>query len=124
VNVSATNLLDAGFIDLVQDALARHHLPPSALIVEVTETTIIGYLELCSLVIDQMRALGVAVSIDDFGAGFTSLAYLGSLAVSELKLDRSFLARLNTGDEERNLELVQATIALGHKLGMRVVAEG
>ena len=64
------------------------------------------------------------MSIDDFGAGVTSLAYLGSLAVSELKLDRSFLTRLATGDTERNLALVRATIALGHKLNMRVVAEG
>ncbi len=64
------------------------------------------------------------MSIDDFGAGYTSLAYLGSLAASELKLDRSFLARLSTGDKNRNTELVRATIALGHKLNMRVVAEG
>ena len=63
------------------------------------------------------------MSIDDFGAGFTSLAYLGSLAVSELKLDRSFLTRLATGAGPQSA-LVRATIALGHKLGMRVVAEG
>jgi EAL domain-containing protein (putative c-di-GMP-specific phosphodiesterase class I) len=124
VNISATNLLDPGFGDAVSAVLARHHLPPSALILEITETTIIRDFDVCKLVISQLRALGLGVSIDDFGAGFTSLAYLGSLAVSELKLDRSFLARLATGDKERNLALVRATIALGHKLGMRVVAEG
>jgi diguanylate cyclase len=105
-------------------APARHDLAPASLILEITETTIIKDFDLCKLVIEQLRKLGLGVSIDDFGAGVTSLAYLGSLAVSELKLDRSFLTRLATGDTERNLALVRATIALGHKLNMRVVAEG
>lgn len=124
VNVSATNLLDAGFSGFVMTTLARHDVEPSSLILEITETTIIRDFELCKQVITQLRALGLGVSIDDFGAGVTSLAYLGSLAASELKLDRSFLTRLATGDTERNLALVRATIALGHKLNMRVVAEG
>jgi EAL domain-containing protein (putative c-di-GMP-specific phosphodiesterase class I) len=124
VNVSATNLLDAGFSGSVMATLERHGVAPSSLILEITETTIIRDFELCKQVITQLRALGLGVSIDDFGAGVTSLAYLGSLAASELKLDRSFLSRLATGDTERNLALVRATIALGHKLNMRVVAEG
>jgi diguanylate cyclase (GGDEF)-like protein len=124
VNISATNLLDPGFGDSVIAVLARHHLPSSALILEITETTIIKDFDVCKLVIARLRDLGLGVSIDDFGAGFTSLAYLGSLAVSELKLDRTFLTRMATGDQERNLALVRATIALGHKLNMRVVAEG
>lgn len=124
VNVSATNVLDSGFSESVMAALARHRLAPASLILEITETTIIRDFDLCKLVIEQLRKLGLGVSIDDFGAGVTSLAYLGSLAVSELKLDRSFLTRLATGDTERNLALVRATIALGHKLNMRVVAEG
>jgi EAL domain-containing protein (putative c-di-GMP-specific phosphodiesterase class I) len=124
VNISATNLLDPGFGDSVTAVLARHHLPSSAMILEITETTIIKDFDVCKLVIAQLRNLGLGVSIDDFGAGFTSLAYLGSLAVSELKLDRTFLTRMATGDKERNLALVRATIALGHKLNMRVVAEG
>jgi diguanylate cyclase len=124
VNVSATNLLDAGFSESVMATLARHDVAAASLILEITETTIIRDFELCKVVIEQLRNLGLGVSIDDFGAGVTSLAYLGSLAVSELKLDRSFLTRLATGDTERNLALVRATIALGHKLNMRVVAEG
>jgi diguanylate cyclase (GGDEF)-like protein len=124
VNVSATNLLDSGFSQSVMAALARHDLAPASLILEITETTIIRDFDLCKIVIEQLRKLGLGVSIDDFGAGVTSLAYLGSLAASELKLDRSFLTRLATGDTERNLALVRATIALGHKLNMRVVAEG
>ena len=64
------------------------------------------------------------VSIDDFGAGFTSLAHLSSLAVKELKLDRTFVFGLATADGERDLDLVRATIDLGHALGLRIVAEG
>ncbi|MEA2637954.1 MAG: hypothetical protein QOE18_1011, partial [Chloroflexota bacterium] len=107
VNVSATNLLDAGFSESVIATLARHHVAPASLILEITETTIIKDFDLCKVVIEQLRNLGLGVSIDDFGAGVTSLAYLGSLAVSELKLDRSFLTRLATGDTERNLALVR-----------------
>lgn len=124
VNVSTTNLIDAGFVDSVRDVLARHRLPASALIVEITETTIIGDFGRCKLVIAQLRGLGVGVSIDDFGAGFTSLAYLGSLAVSELKLDRRFITDLSASDGKRDLALVRATVELGHALGLRVVAEG
>ena len=64
------------------------------------------------------------VSIDDFGAGFTSLAYLSSLAVGELKLDRGFITGLSGEGKERDLELVRATIQLGHDMDLRVVAEG
>jgi diguanylate cyclase (GGDEF)-like protein len=124
VNVSSTNLLEDGFVDVVRAALRRHDLPANALILEITETTIIGDFEACKRVIAELRELGVAVSIDDFGAGFTSLAFLGSLAVSELKLDRSFITDLAATDRGQDHKLVRATIDLGHALGLRVVAEG
>jgi diguanylate cyclase (GGDEF)-like protein len=124
VNISVTNLLDPGFIESVIELLARHHLPASSLILEITETTIIRDFGACKQVIAQLRDLGLGVSIDDFGAGFTSLAYLGRLAVDELKLDRTFIRGLGTGDKGRDLALVRATIELGHALEMRVVAEG
>jgi diguanylate cyclase (GGDEF)-like protein len=124
VNISSTNLLDEGFVDVVRAALRRHSLPASALILEITETTIIADFEACKRVISELRDLGVAVSIDDFGAGFTSLAFLGSLAVSELKLDRSFITDLAATERGQDHKLVRATIDLGHALGLRVVAEG
>ena len=122
VNVSATNLLDPDFTNLIGTYLKRHHLSSSALILEITETTVIREFERCKRVIAQLREIGLSVSIDDFGAGFTSLAYLGSLAVSEIKLDRAFIASLAVTEKGR--ELVRATIDLGHALGLRVVAEG
>jgi diguanylate cyclase (GGDEF)-like protein len=124
VNVSSSNLLDPGFIDVVRTTLRRHRVPASALILEMTETTIIRDFEACQSVIEELRGLGLGVSIDDFGSGFTSLAYLGSLPITELKLDRSFISGLSASGREQDMKLVRATIELGHALGLLVVAEG
>ena len=124
VNISTTNLLDPNFAAGVEARLEQHGLPPEALIVEITETTAIADFDRCKQAIEQLRDLGLIVSVDDFGAGFTSLAYLSSLAVGELKLDRSFINGLAVAAEERNLALVRSTIDLAHALGLRVVAEG
>jgi diguanylate cyclase len=124
VNISATNLLDVGFTDLIRDLLGRYELSADALVLEITETSIIPEFERSRLVIEKLQDLGVVVSVDDFGAGFTSLAYLSRLAVGELKLDRTFITPLAGGDSEREVRLVRATIDLGHALGLRVVAEG
>jgi EAL domain-containing protein (putative c-di-GMP-specific phosphodiesterase class I) len=75
-------------------------------------------------VVERLRSSGLIVSIDDFGSGFTSLAYLSGLAVSQLKLDRAFVTRLATVRDARDLQLIRSTIELGHALDMHVVAEG
>jgi diguanylate cyclase len=124
VNISVGDLLDPGFTATVASLLAERRMPADALTIEITETSIIAEFERAQQAVAQLRALGVGVSIDDFGAGFTSLAYLNELAVDELKLDRRFIAPLAGGARGRDAELVQATIALGHALGLRVVAEG
>ncbi len=124
VNISSSNLLDPGFIDVVRSALRRHRVPPAALILEITETTIIRDFEGCRQVIEELRLHGLGISIDDFGSGFTSLAYLGSLSVTELKLDRTFIGGLINDGREQDVKLVRATIELGHALGLNVVAEG
>ncbi len=124
VNVSASNLLEDGFANLVRDRLNRYELPPEALVLEITETSIIGNFARSREVVEQLRSYGVETSIDDFGAGFTSLAYLSKLAVSEMKLDRTFIVPLAEGERDRTLKLVRSTIELGHALNLRVVAEG
>ncbi len=124
VNVTATNLLEDGFAALVADLLERHAVPGPALLIEITESSIITDFARSKAVIEELRDLGIMVSIDDFGAGFTSLAYLSSLAVGELKLDRGFITGLSGEGKERDLELVRATIQLGHDMDLRVVAEG
>ena len=90
---------------------------------EITETTIISDFERCKQVVDELGDLGCVVSIDDFGAGFTSLPYLSRLTIGELKLDRTFLSELANG-EGHDSTLIRATIELAHALGLQVVAEG
>jgi EAL domain-containing protein (putative c-di-GMP-specific phosphodiesterase class I) len=124
VNVSTSDLLSPDFPDTVAERLAHHALGADALILEMTETTAIADFERSQVAIQRLHDLGVVVSVDDFGAGFTSLAYLGSLAVKELKLDRSFITRLSESEQGRDLALVRATVELAHALGLRVVAEG
>jgi diguanylate cyclase (GGDEF)-like protein len=124
VNVATGDLLEAEFLGLIKSLLERYDLPGEAVVIEITETTIITDFLRSQAVILQLRDLGIVVSIDDFGAGFTSLAYLSSLAVGELKLDRTFITALNAEGNGREMELVRATINLGHDMGLRVVAEG
>ncbi len=124
VNVSTTNLLDPEFPEQVHEQLQRHALAPEVLVLEITETTAMEEIDQCKKAIQALRNLGVTVSVDDFGAGFTSLAYLSSLAVNELKLDRSFINGLAAADSSKDLALLRSTILLAHALGLRVVAEG
>ncbi|HEX2823175.1 MAG TPA: EAL domain-containing protein [Streptosporangiaceae bacterium] len=124
VNISPVNLLDPGFTKLVRDLLDSHQVPAAALVLEITETTAITHFDRSQSVIAELQGLGIVVSIDDFGAGFTSLGHLSNLAVRELKLDRVFIAALTGDDRGRALDLIRATIELGHALGLRIVAEG
>jgi diguanylate cyclase (GGDEF)-like protein len=124
VNVSVGDLIDPEFPGTVGQLLADRQLDPGALMLEITETSIIDEFDRAKAAVEQLRALGVAVSIDDFGAGFTSLAYLNDLSVAEMKLDRRFSSPLAGGTRTRDAELVRATIELGHALGLDVVAEG
>jgi diguanylate cyclase (GGDEF)-like protein len=124
VNLSTSNLVNPELPALVQATLERHGLTPRALVLEVTETTAITDFSHSRETIARLRDLGIVVSVDDFGAGFTSLAYLSSLAVGELKLDRSFIQGLSGAPDARNQALIRSTIELAHGLGMRVVAEG
>ena len=124
VNVSPRNLMEPGFVEAVRERLRRQDLPAEMLVIEITETNVIAEFEATRHVIEDLRDLGVVVSIDDFGAGVTSLAYLSNLPVRELKLDRSFIAGIAGGNRERELDLVRSTIELGHSMGLRIVAEG
>ncbi|MGI8507331.1 MAG: putative bifunctional diguanylate cyclase/phosphodiesterase [Solirubrobacteraceae bacterium] len=124
VNVAAVDLTDPEFPGTVGALLARERLSPDSLVLEITETSIIEEFERARDAVGRLRELGVQVSIDDFGAGFTSLAYLDDLAVGEMKLDRRFITPLAGGVRSRDAELVRATIELGHALGLQVVAEG
>jgi diguanylate cyclase (GGDEF)-like protein len=122
VNLSAADLLDPGLPGEVSRALARHHVPASALICEITETTVMSDPERAVQTLYRLRALGVELAIDDYGTGHCSLAYLRRLPVQTLKLDRAFVTR--AADDPRDTAIVRSTLALAHALGLRMVAEG
>jgi EAL domain-containing protein (putative c-di-GMP-specific phosphodiesterase class I) len=122
VNVPPHTLFTAGFPQAVEAALARAGVPPQRLIIEVTEQVITEEPELAERRVSELRDLGVAVSIDDFGRGYSSLARLSRLGAAELKVDRAFVSRL--ADHPADLLVTRMVCELGHTLGMRVVAEG
>ena len=125
VNILATDLLDASLPGRVRHALIDVGLPAEALVLEITERMVMADLTRAKRVIGTLADLGVRVSIDDFGTGFSSLAYLSELAVGELKLDRTFTARLQAGEAGGRDEMIaRSVIDLGHAVGLRVVAEG
>ncbi|KXB32070.1 hypothetical protein AT959_03135 [Dechloromonas denitrificans] len=122
INLSAESFFERGLVELIDEALARHGIPPGLLIVELTESVLMRDAEAARRVIDALRALGVRIALDDFGTGFSSLGYLNRFAIDEIKIDRSFITDLASDRTER--ALVQAVIDLGHALGLKVVAEG
>jgi EAL domain-containing protein (putative c-di-GMP-specific phosphodiesterase class I) len=122
VDVSPRTLLDAKFVDLVETALTANGLPGTSLTVEITETAIVEDPDGARKVIQRLRDRGIGVSIDDFGTGFTSLAHLKVLPVSEIKIDRSFVQGLLANGADHSI--VAYTIRLAHDLNIPVVAEG
>ncbi|MBL7623766.1 bifunctional diguanylate cyclase/phosphodiesterase, partial [Frankia sp. AgB1.8] len=122
VNVPPSVIDDTGFAAVVEDALSRHRLEPSALVVEVTEEALITVREQARRTLAELRALGVRVSLDDYGTGFCSLAYLRELPADEVKLDQMFLRDMHR--DPSAAEIVRSTVALAHALDLKIVAEG
>jgi diguanylate cyclase (GGDEF)-like protein/PAS domain S-box-containing protein len=122
VNVTGRQVATPGFVHLVTDALTNSGVSPNRLTLEITEQTAVEDLERAGAVLQPLRSLGVHVSLDDFGTGFSSLGYLARLPVDELKIDRRFVSGIGLKQEDD--ALVRAVIGLAADLGLRVVAEG
>ena len=122
VNLSTTNLLDVGLVDTIDRLLRTHQLPPDALILELTESTLATDSQRSRNTVTALRRLGIRLSLDDYGTGWSSLARLQDLSVDELKLDKVFVARL--ARDPRSIAIVRSTVALAHSLGADLVAEG
>jgi diguanylate cyclase (GGDEF)-like protein len=122
VNLSVRNLLDVNLPQEVDVLLKRYGLSPAALQLEITESMIMSDPERGLATVEQLNLLGVRLSVDDFGTGFSSLAILKRLPIDELKIDRSFVSQMLV--DESDLIIVRSMINLGHDLGLRVVAEG
>lgn len=122
INLSVRNLVDSTLPEQVSEALARHAVPPSAVVLEVTETSAMTDPTRSVITMTALRALGVTLSIDDFGTGYSSLAYLSRLPVQQLKLDRSLVASIV--DDEVDRAIVASTIDLARRMRLHLVAEG
>jgi EAL domain-containing protein (putative c-di-GMP-specific phosphodiesterase class I)/GGDEF domain-containing protein len=122
VNVSAANLIEAGFTASIADGLARYGLRPECLELEITESAIMEQPVKAHAALDAIAALGVRLAIDDFGTGYSSLSYLQTMPADVVKIDQSFIR--DVASDPRQQALVQAMITLSQDLGHRVVAEG
>jgi diguanylate cyclase (GGDEF)-like protein len=122
VNVSTRSLLDHDLVMTIRRLLARFDLPASVLQLEITESGIVADLARARAMLDELRAMGVMIAIDDFGTGFSSLSQLQKLPIDEIKIDRSFVMRMDT--ERADAVMVRSIIDLARNLGLRVTAEG
>ena len=122
INISARDLLDKELVSFVGAAIGKYSVPPSLLCLELTESALMEDPDRAAETLRQLRALGVRLSMDDYGTGYSSLAYIKNLALDELKIDRAFVTDMNT--DAQSAAIVRSTIELGHSLGMSVVAEG
>lgn len=122
VNLSARNLHDERFPDQVAELLAAHDVPVALLELEVTESAIMTDPVRAMQVLERLSSLGIRLSIDDFGAGYTSLSQLAIMPVSEIKIDRAFVTTMT--DDPSNAVIVSSVVELGHNLGKTLVAEG
>jgi diguanylate cyclase (GGDEF)-like protein len=122
INISARNLLEPLFAAQLAIVLDRHQVPAGRVILEITETELMTEAERAVAVLDRLHDLGVGLAIDDFGTGYSSLAYLRRLPVSEVKIDRSFVADL--ASDPNDAIIARTIVDLASNLSLRVVAEG
>ena len=122
VNLSPVQVRDRKFLDLLSAVLAETRIAPSRVVLEITEGVLIDNPDAAKSRLDDLRALGVRLALDDFGSGYSSLTYLQRLPFDKLKIDRGFVAAL---DQSANAGvIIQAVVSLGRALGMSVLIEG
>lgn len=120
VNVSAPQITFDGFLSSIESSLNDSGLPPSMLEIEITEGVMINDVTTVIKIMESIRLMGVKIAIDDFGTGFSSLSYIKKMPVNKIKIDKSFVSDIDTG----NIAIVESIISLGHRLGFEVIAEG
>ncbi len=122
LNISARQVLDPQLPAVLQEAIAASGIAPRRIELEITESVVMGDVPGARRVIGELKALGVRVSLDDFGTGYSALSYLKHFSVDALKIDRTFIGDLP--DDRGDAAIVSAVVALGHAMGLSVVAEG
>ncbi len=122
INISARDLLITKLPAFFAELMKKYDVLPQYLILEITESSIMANLQGALSIMNELRNLGLSLSVDDFGTGYSSLSYLKRLPVSELKIDQSFVAHMEKGSDDAII--VRSTIDLAHNMGLTVVAEG
>ena len=124
VNISAKQFLRSNLVNLIKDILNETQLDPKYLELELTETILMEDIEKTVNILNRLKKMGVKISIDDFGTGYSSLSYLKQFPIDTLKIDQSFISPINADSVDKNFTIANIVIDLGHKLGMKVIAEG
>lgn len=122
INISARDLLVPKLPAFFAKLLKIYDIPPQCLVLEITESSIMANPQTALNIMNELKDMGLSLSVDDFGTGYSSLAYLKKLPVSELKIDRSFVMHMETDNDD--VTIVRSTIDLAHNMGLTVVAEG
>lgn len=121
VNLSGKQFLQEDLIERIEEILVETGLQASSLEMEITESSIIENIDSATLILRQLKTLGIRLSLDDFGTGYSSLSYLHRFPIDTIKIDRSFVSRMNS---PKNSEIVRTIVTLAGNLGLRVIAEG
>ncbi|MGK7918737.1 MAG: PAS domain S-box protein [Trichodesmium sp.] len=124
VNLSSKQLSQLRLEEEIADILQETGCQPNSLKLEITETVIMENVSLATQVLNNLKNSNLKLSIDDFGTGYSSLSYLHQFPINTLKIDRSFVSRLDSDKTGQSLQIVSAIIALAHNLGLEVIAEG
>ena len=122
VNLSAAQLRDPGLVDDCRRAMSDAGIEGDALIIEVTEGSLIADVASATRVLESLSALGITIAVDDFGTGYSSLSHLRCFPVDVIKVDKAFVDGVCNSDEESTL--VRSILAIGAEFGLQVVAEG
>lgn len=122
VNISVRHLMKTNFLEEVKEILQSSQLPPKNLEIEITESIIIDSFENALVTLSELKKMGIRIAIDDFGTGYSSLSYLNNIPANLLKIDKSFIDRMN--ESESSKQYVEAIISMGHILGLEVISEG
>ena len=122
VNVSVRHLMKNNFISEIRDILEEYNVPADRIEIEITESVMVDSVEKALSRIDELKALGIKIAIDDFGTGYSSLSYLNKFPADLLKIDKSFIDEMNSGESSR--QYVATIIKIGHLFGFDVISEG
>ena len=122
INVSVRHLMKNDFFDEVREMIELSGIPANKLEIEITESIMIDSAEKALRCIDKVKGMGINIAIDDFGTGYSALSYLNSFPADILKIDKSFIDKMNISESSK--QYVAAIISMGHIMGFKVVSEG